>query len=114
MSLLNLIGITNAYATNGTGTTENSLMSMLPILIIFVAFFYFLIIRPQTKRAKEHQSLISNLKKDDEVITGGGLLGKITKIADNFVVIKVSENVEIPVQKSAVSSVMPKGTIKSV
>ena len=89
------------------------LMSFLPLILIFVVF-YFLLIRPQTKRAKEHKKLVQELAKGDEVVTNGGLLGRITAVGENFVQIKVAENVEVKVQKQAVANLMPKGTSKEL
>jgi preprotein translocase subunit YajC len=95
----------------------NALMGMLPIILMFV-ILYFLMIRPQMKRQKEHRNLVANLAKGDEVITSGGFLGKVTKLSDNYVTLEVStladKPVEILVQRTAVSSVLPKGTIKSL
>lgn len=79
---------------------------------IFFLIMYFMIIRPQSKRAKEHKKLIEALSKGDEVVTNGGLLGKITEVGDNFVQVEVADGVVIKIQKSAVASVMPKGTLK--
>jgi len=76
--------------------------------------FYFLIWRPQSKRAKEHKDLMSSLNKGDEVMTNGGILGKLTKVDDNYIVLQIHDNVEIKMQKSAVAAVLPKGTIKSI
>ncbi len=84
------------------------------MLAIFGLIFYFMIWRPQSKRTKEHRGLLENLSKGDEVISGGGLAGKITKVTDNFVVLEVGPNIEVKVQKSAVASVLPKGTLKAV
>ena len=103
--------ISNAYAQSAS-TTE-SLVGLLPLVAIF-AVFYFLLIRPQQKRQKEHRELLGNRKKGDEVATAGGLLGKITDVKENFVRLELGENVIVTVQKHAVSNVMPKGTIKSV
>lgn len=80
----------------------------------FLVIFYFLLWRPQSKRQKEHKNLISALAKNDEVVTAGGMLGKVTKVTDDFVVIEVSDGVQFPVQKVAVTAVLPKGTIKEV
>ncbi|MEJ2138489.1 MAG: preprotein translocase subunit YajC [Gammaproteobacteria bacterium] len=102
--------ISNAYAQSAGGT--ESLVGLLPLVLIFVVF-YFLLIRPQQKRQKEHKEMVGNLKKGDEVATAGGLLGKITDVKDNFVKIEVADNVIVTVQKHTVSNVMPKGTIKS-
>ncbi len=88
------------------------LMSFLPLIIIFV-IFYFLLIRPQMKRAKEHKNLVAALGVGDEVVTNGGILGKVTKVGESFVTDELADNVQIKLQKHAVASVMPKGTIKS-
>ena len=103
--------IASAHAQDATGAA-GGLMSFLPLIIIFV-IFYFLLIRPQMKRAKEHKNLVAALSTGDEVVTNGGLLGKITKVGESFVTVELSENVKIKIQKHAIASVMPKGTIKS-
>lgn len=99
------------------GDTASSLMGMAPILLMFVVL-YFLMIRPQMKRQKEHKALLVALAKGDEVISAGGLLGKVTKVSDNYVTIEVSELAEKPIevmmQKASVSAVLPKGTIKAL
>ncbi|GMQ89160.1 MAG: preprotein translocase subunit YajC [Gammaproteobacteria bacterium] len=92
---------------------QDPIMSFLPLILIFVVF-YFLLIRPQTKRAKEHKKLILELAKGDEIVTNGGLLGRITQVGDNFVQVKVSDNVEVKIQKQAVANLMPKGTSKEL
>jgi preprotein translocase subunit YajC len=102
--------ISSAYAQAEPATS--SLMSFLPLIVIF-AVFYFMLIRPQMKRAKEHKQLVSQLGKGDEVITNGGLLGKITDVSDSFVTLELADNLQIKLQRSAVANVMPKGTIKS-
>lgn len=79
-----------------------------------VVIFYFLLWRPQSKRQKEHQNLISSLNKGDEVITNGGLLGKITKISDDFITIEIANNVSVNIQKNAITAALPKGTIKAI
>jgi preprotein translocase subunit YajC len=112
MSILNLFGITDAMAQAEPATAGGSLMSSLPILIIFVLVFYFLLIRPQSKRAKEHRKLIDGLAKDDEVITTGGLTGKVVDIQESFVVVKVAKEVDITFQKNSIAAVVPKGTFK--
>lgn len=83
-------------------------------LLGFAAIFYFMLWRPQAKRQKEHKNLIENLDKNDEIVTAGGLLGKVTKVADEFVVVEVTDGVQFPIQKVAVTAVLPKGTIKEV
>jgi len=92
---------------------QPDLMSFLPLVLIFVVF-YFLLIRPQTKRAKEHKKMVEGLAKGDEVVTNGGLLGRITGVGENFVQLKVADNVEVKVQKQAVANLMPKGTGKEL
>ncbi len=87
------------------------LMSMLPIILMFVVL-YFVMIRPQMKRAKEHKAMVEALQKGDEVIAAGGLLGKVTKVADNYVTIEIADKIEIRVQRPAVQLVLPKGTVK--
>ena len=84
---------------------------LFPILLF--AVFYFLLIRPQQKRAKEHKKMVGALAKGDEVVTNGGLLGRINKIDDNFVTLEVADGIEVRVQRQAVSSLMPKGTLKA-
>ena len=103
--------ISNAYAQAGDAG-PGGLMSFLPLIVIF-AVFYFMLIRPQMKRSKEHKQLVSQLSKGDEVITNGGLLGKITDVSDTFVTLELADNLQIKLQRQAVANVMPKGTIKS-
>ena len=93
------------------GDMQSTLMSMLPLALMFVVL-YFVMIRPQMKKQKEHAALIAALAKGDEVITGGGLLGKVSKMGDNFIGLEVSPGVDIQVQRSAVIQVLPKGSIK--
>ncbi len=102
--------ISNAYAQDTAAS--GGLMSFLPLIIIF-AVFYFFLIRPQMKRSKEHRQLISQLGKGDEVVTTGGLLGRITVVSESFITLEVADNVQVRVQRQAVANVMPKGTIKS-
>jgi preprotein translocase subunit YajC len=109
--------ISDAFADSAAGSAQNvsgGLMSVLPMILLLGLFMYFMIIRPQSKKAKEHKNLVGNLQKGDEVITAGGLLGKIEKIADDFLVINLSESNNITIQRSAVSNVVPKGTMKTV
>ncbi|NNJ66380.1 MAG: preprotein translocase subunit YajC [Xanthomonadales bacterium] len=102
--------IASAHAQDAA--QPGGLMSFLPLIIIFV-IFYFLLIRPQMKRAKEHKKLVSELANGDEIVTNGGLLGRITNVGESFVTVELTDNVRIKVQRHAVASVMPKGTIKS-
>jgi preprotein translocase subunit YajC len=87
------------------------LMGFLPLIVIFIVF-YFLLIRPQSKKAKEHREMVAALAKGDEVVTNGGLLGRISKVGDNFIELDVAEGMTVKVQRQAVASLMPKGTIK--
>lgn len=103
--------ISNAYAAGASASNE--LMSFLPLVVIFVLFF-FMIIRPQMKAAKEQRAMIAALQKGDEVITSGGIVGKISKVSEAFVSIEIAPNTEITLQKQAVQSALPKGTIKSL
>lgn len=95
-------------AAQGDGT-----FPMIMIAAIFVVF-YFMLIRPQNKRAKEHRELVGNLKKGDEIVTSGGILGKVTTIDEQYLKLALADGVEITVQRGAVSSVLPKGTLKSL
>ncbi|MFI4937705.1 MAG: preprotein translocase subunit YajC [Candidatus Berkiellales bacterium] len=91
-----------------------SIISNILLVVGFLLIFYFMLIRPQQKRSKEHQNLVSNVAKDDEVIVGGGLLGKVTKVTDQFVMVAIAEGVEVTVQKQAISATFPKGTMSDV
>ena len=103
--------ISDAYAQGGpAGPGIPDFM----FLILLFAVFYFLLIRPQQKRAKEHKKMVEALSKGDDVVTNGGLLGKITNVADAFVTMEISEGLEVKVQRASVAAIMPKGTIKSV
>ncbi|HCK81600.1 MAG TPA: preprotein translocase subunit YajC [Candidatus Competibacter sp.] len=112
-SLLNFF-IRDAAAQTATGATADGAMGLMNLLfpIILIAAFYFLLIRPQTKRAKEHKQMVDGLKKGDEIVTGGGVLARITDVGDNFVQAEIADGVQIRVQKQAVGSLMPKGTFK--
>ena len=83
-------------------------------LVGFLVIFYLMIWRPQAKRAKEHKNLIGGLQKGDEVVTSGGLAGKVTKVSDDFVVVEVSDSVELKFQKAAIAATLPKGTLKAI
>lgn len=120
-TLINFL-ITGAYAeaapaaasTANTTANGGGGFSLTIMLVIFVFFAYFMILRPQNKRAKETQSLLNSLNKGDEIMTAGGLIGKIIKITDQYVLVGIADNVEIILQKSSVVSLLPKGTIKSL
>lgn len=104
--------ISSAYAQSQGASPQGGLMGFLPLILIFVVF-YFLLIRPQMKRAKEHRQMVAALNKGDEVVTNGGLLGKITDVGESFITLQLADSVEVKLQRQAVASVMPKGTIKS-
>ncbi|MGA7595157.1 MAG: preprotein translocase subunit YajC [Gallionella sp.] len=105
--------ISNAYADAAAASPESGIMNFLP-LIALIAVFYFLILRPQSKRAKEQKAMISALQRGDEVATVGGEVGTVSKVYEQYVGVEIAENVEVKVQKSAIQSVLPKGTIKSI
>ena len=103
--------ISPAYAQAAAGSTESTLMGLLPLVLMFVVL-YFVMIRPQMKRQKEHRAMIDALAKGDEVATAGGLLGKVTKLGDSHLSVELAAGVEVQLQRSAVVQVLPKGTIK--
>ncbi|MDX1514026.1 MAG: preprotein translocase subunit YajC [Gammaproteobacteria bacterium] len=104
--------ISDAYAQAGGGPAGPGMGDFLFLIVIF-AVFWFLLIRPQQKRQKEHKAMVEGLSKGDEVVTNGGLLGKITKVGDNFVTLEIADGLQVQVQRMAVASLMPKGTMKS-
>ena len=104
----------SAHAAGGAGAPPGAGYEQLIFLGIFVLIFYFLLIRPQNKRRKEHQELMGALSKGDEVVTAGGIVGQITKVEDDFVVLEVGKGVELRFQKSAIGATLPKGTLKSL
>ncbi len=104
--------ISSAYA-QGSAPGGSDLMTFLPMIAIFVVF-YFLLIRPQQKKAKEAKAMLSALQKGDEVVTAGGLLGKVSKLTDQYATIEVAPNTEITIQRQAVAQLLPKGTIKAI
>ena len=93
------------------GDMQSSLMSMLPLVLMFVVL-YFVMIRPQMKKQKEHRTMIEALAKGDEIVTVGGILGKVSKLGDNYLTLEIAANVEVQIQRSAVVQVLPKGSIK--
>ncbi|MEW5903819.1 MAG: preprotein translocase subunit YajC [Pseudomonadota bacterium] len=106
--------ISNAYAEGAAAAPQGGgFMEFLP-LIALLAVFYFLVLRPQQKRAKEHAALVAALQKGDEVVTIGGVLGKITKVGEENVMVEIADGVEVQVQKPAIQNVLPKGSIKSL
>jgi preprotein translocase subunit YajC len=110
MSLL----ISDAYAQAATGAAPSSNpYQMFILMALMIGGMYFLMIRPQQKRQKEHQAMLSKLGAGDEVVTAGGILGRVTDVSDNFLTLEIAEGVRIKVQKSQVSQLVPKGTYKS-
>ena len=107
--------ISNAYAQTAAAAAGpmDSIMQFLPIILMF-GVLYFLMIRPQMKKAKEHKALLDALGKGDEVITQGGIAGRITKVGDDFISVSIADNVEIQIQKPAITMVLPKGTLKNL
>jgi preprotein translocase subunit YajC len=108
-----LISPAYAQAAGAAADPTGGIMGFLPIILMFVVL-WFLMIRPQMKRAKEHKAMVEALAKGDEVVTQGGVAGRIVKVGDNFVSVEVAPNVEITVQRQAVSTVLPKGTLKAL
>lgn len=112
--------ISNAYAQAAPAAGNDpsgGLMGMLPIILMFVVLWFFMV-RPQMKKAKEHQKMVTALQKGDEVVTQGGIIGRVVKVTENYVTVEIAEAkdspVEIMVQKQAVSALLPKGTLKSL
>ena len=112
MNLLDLL-IPAAYAQAAAPAPQGGGLGMMLMPLILIAVMYFLMIRPQMKRAKEHRSMLEALNRGDEVITNGGLAGVVTDIGDNFVTVEIADNVLVRVQKSAVGNVLPKGSLKA-
>ena len=105
--------ISNAYAQTPGAGAGDGLMGLLPIVLMFV-LLYFMMIRPQMKRQKELKSMVDALKTGDEIITAGGILGKIVKAGDAYITVEIADNARIVVQRGAVQTLLPKGTIKSI
>lgn len=97
-----------------TGASQGSPFMTLIMLAVLFAAFYFILIRPQAKRAKEHKAMITALAKGDEVVTAGGVLGRVTNLGEGYITVDIADGVEIKVQRQAVQTILPKGTIKSV
>ena len=104
---------TAAYAAEAGAAPGPGYMDLL-LLVGFVGIFYFLLWRPQSKRRKEHQALMTGLAKGDEVVTAGGIVGKVSKLDEGYATVTVAPNVDITVQRSAISLILPKGTVKSL
>jgi preprotein translocase subunit YajC len=108
------VSISSAFAqAMGGGAGDSGLIGLLPIILMF-GLLYFLMIRPQMKRAKEQRQMIEGLQKGDEVVTSGGMVGRITKLADAYITLEIAPDTEVHVQKAAVSTLLPKGTLKTI
>ncbi len=105
--------ISTAYAQTGAAPSSGGGLSQILILVVFVVIFYFMLIRPQQKRMKETQAMLSKLAAGDEVVTTGGLMGRIIEVNDTYLTLEIADNVRIKVQKAAVSQLLPKGTLKN-
>ena len=105
--------ISPAFAQGAAIGGEAGWMGLLPIVLMFV-LLYFMMIRPQMKKAKEHKSMTDALQKGDEVVAAGGLLGKITKVTDAYVSVEISANVEVSVQRLSIQMLLPKGSLKNI
>jgi len=105
--------ISSAYAQLPGGGADGGLLSFLPIILMFV-LLYFLMIRPQMKRSKEQKAMIEALQKGDEVVTAGGVVGRITKLGEQYVTLEIAPNTEVVMQRSAVQVPLPKGTLKTL
>ena len=108
-----MISLAHAQTAAASSDPTGGLMGLLPMILMFVVL-WFLMIRPQMKRAKEHKALLEGLQKNDEVLTGGGIVGKVVAISDAYVTVEVAANTQIVVQKQAIGAVLPKGTLKSI
>ncbi len=105
--------ISNAYAEAVAPVQGAGLMDFLP-LIALAAVFYFMVLRPQAKRAKEHKAMTEAVQRGDEVVTSGGMVGRVSKVYEQYVGVELAENIDVTLQKTAIQSVLPKGTIKSI
>jgi len=104
--------IPSAFAQAAGGAQPNAFVQLLPLVLIFVVF-YFLLIRPQAKRAKEHKAMVAALAVGDEVVTAGGILGKVTETGDQFLTVELADGVRVKVQRHTIGAVLPKGTLKN-
>ena len=108
-----LISDAYAQAAPAAQAGPESMFTSLGFMVLIFVVFYFLLIRPQTKRAKEHRAMVAALAVGDEVVTGGGLLGKVTEVSDQFLTVEIADGVAVKIQRHTVQSVLPKGTLKS-
>ncbi len=105
--------ISDAMAA-GEAAPQGGGLQLVFMIALFFGIMYFMIIRPQSKKAKEHATMLGALSKGDEIVTSGGILGKVVKLGDNFVELKVSDSSNIKIQRHAITSIMPKGTMKGI
>ena len=112
MDLIDLL-IAPAHAQAAPAAGGGSMLSTLLLPVVFIAVMYFLMIRPQMKRQKEHRAMLEKLQRGDEVLTSGGLAGTVTEMGDNFVSVEIASGVQVRVQRGAIANVLPKGTLKS-
>ncbi|GAB3629234.1 preprotein translocase subunit YajC [Pandoraea terrae] len=108
--------ISNAFAQTAGASSAGplgNLTSFLPLVLMFVVL-YFIMIRPQMKRQKEHRNMLAAIAKGDEIVTSGGMAGRVTKVGETFITVEIAENVEINVQKGAITTLLPKGTLKAL
>ncbi|MFN4326410.1 MAG: preprotein translocase subunit YajC [Azonexus sp.] len=108
-----MISLAHAQTAGAAADPTGGFMQLLPMILMFVVL-WFLMIRPQMKKAKEHKALLAGLAKGDEVVTQGGIVGKVTKVGENYVSLEIAEGTEVVVQKPAIGLVLPKGTLKSL
>lgn len=108
--------ISDAFAEAAPAAAQQQpglLEALFPFVVLFVVF-YFLLIRPQSRRAKEHKAMVEGIGKGDEVVTQGGIYGKVTEVGEQYVQVQIADNVQVKLQRSAIASMLPKGTIKSL
>jgi preprotein translocase subunit YajC len=108
-----MISLAHAQTAGAAADPTGGFMQLLPMILMFVVL-WFLMIRPQMKKAKEHKALLAGLAKGDEVVTQGGIVGKVTKVGENYATVEVAAGTEVVVQKPAITLVLPKGTLKSL
>ncbi len=104
--------ISSAFA-QAAGDAQPSMLQPIILLLVFFGIFYFIAIRPQMKRQKEHRAMVSAVQRGDEVVTNGGILGRVEDVSDSFITVEVAEGVKVKLQKFAIAAVLPKGTLKS-
>ncbi|KAF4516473.1 hypothetical protein B566_EDAN003220 [Ephemera danica] len=108
-----MISLAHAQTAAAASDPTGGFMQLLPMILIFVVL-WFLMIRPQMKKAKEHKALLATLAKGDEVVTQGGIVGKVTQVGENYVTVEIAQGTEVNLQKQAIGLVLPKGTLKSL